>query len=287
MFKKWRGMPMKLIFVARLIMIIFFIFMVGAAKYDASVLYPLKTDPKAYAEREPSLKSWMRLSGAQRKKLVGGYLRLTETSGLPEIPAAERARVEEILADVTPENLVAYINETCMFSKKALPATDSGIEAIIRQYVQNRLEMEKNHRELLEIAKMVSEVKDEGSDRNSGYKSNDTAEDSRGPQKISDTPKHFSFEGWQSLTRDEKLNLVTGYTAFLEILIKEDFCLNDEERRRFDLYCKLVTVNELVDHVDRLYQDPLYRDDGAQILIYNYMTYNFQNYIGDPLAYWG
>ena len=287
MFKKWKAKPMKLIFVARLIMIFFIIFPVGAIEYDESALHPVETGPKAFAERRLSFKNWMHSSNAQRKKLVGEYMRLLETGTPAQIAAEDQKRAREILANTTAEDLVPYINRTYTFSKKALRATGGGVEVIIHQYLQNRLETEKNHRELLEIAKMVSEVKNAKSDGNSGRKNNDSAGNLCGLQKISETPKHFSFEGWQGRAQNEKVNLVTGYVAFLEILIKEDFCLNDEERRRFDLYCKLVTVRELVGDVDRLYKDPLYRDDSVHILIFKYITYYFQNYIGDPLDYSG
>jgi hypothetical protein len=78
-----------------------------------------------------------------------------------------------------------------------------------------------------------------------------------------------------------------AYNKALTLDPDDSDCLNEEERRWFDLYCRLVTVRELVDHVDRLYRDPLYRDDSAHILILRYVTYNFQNQIGDPLDYWG
>jgi hypothetical protein len=287
-FNLWKGTVMKLIFAARLILILFFILPFDAVQHHASTLYSDETGPQAYAERHLGFKNWMGSSSTKREMLVDGYLRLVKNAGPAQIAAGDQQRAREIIANATAENLIPYINKTYTHSKKALRATGGGIEVIIHQYVQKRLETEKNYRDLLEIAKIVSKVKDADSDKDSGPESNNRAAGVAAHQKISDTAKqHFSFEGWQRQTHDEKIILVSGYVAFLKILIKDDFCLDDEERRRFDLYCKLVTVKELVDHVDRLYEDPLYREDGAQILIYRYMTYNFQNYIGDPLAYRG
>lgn len=279
---------MKLIFAARLILILCFILPLDAVQHHASTLYSDETGPQAYAERHLGFKNWMGASSTKREMLVDGYLRLLKNAGPAQIAAGDQQRAREIITNATAENLIPYINKTYAHSKKALRATGGGVEVIIHRYVQKKLETEKNYRELLEIAKIVSQVKDAGSDKDSGPDSENMAAGAIAHQKISNTPKqHFRFEGWHRKTHDEKIILVSGYVAFLKILIKDDFCISEEERRRFDLYCKLVTVRELVDHVDRLYEDPLYRDDGAQILIHKYMTYNFQYYIGDALDYWG
>lgn len=279
---------MKLILGAKLILILLFVLPLDAVHYDASALYPVEAGPKAYAEHYLTFTNWMRSSNDQRKMLISGYLRLLETDGLSQIPAACQARAGEILGNTSSDELVPYINKTYTYSKKALRASGGGVETIIFQYVRNRLKAEKNHRNLLEIAKIVSTVKNAGSEAAAVHIKDDIPEYAVKHNNIFETPKkRFLYDGWQSRTHDEKINLVTGYAAFLNILIKEDFCLNEEERRRFDLYCKLVSVNELVKHVDSLYENKLYRDEGAQILIYKYMIYNFQNYIGDPLAYWG
>jgi len=151
-------------------------------------------------------------------------------------------------------------------------------------YVRNRLERENNHLELLEIAKIVGRVKNAGREEAVGHKNNGIPEYAERHHNLSELSKHhFSYAGWQGRTRGEKINLVIGYTAFIKILIKEEICLDEEERRRYDLFCKLVTVNDLVNHVDSLFQDPLYQDDGVQTLIYNYMIYNFLSYIEEPL----
>jgi hypothetical protein len=279
---------MKRICAARLILVLCFILSLDAVQHHASTLYSDETGPQAYAKRHLGFKNWMGASSIKREMLVDGYLRLLKNAGPAQIAAGDQQRAREIITNATAEKLIPYINKTYTHSKKTLRATGGGVEVIIHRYVQKQLETQKNYRDLLEIAKNVSQVKDAGGEKDSGQKSDNLAAGAIAHQKISDTARqHFRFEGWQRQTYDEKIILVSGYVAFLKILIKDDFCLDDEERRRFELYCKLVTVKELVDHVDRLYEDPLYRDDGAQILIHKYMTYNFQYYIGDPLDYWG
>lgn len=151
-------------------------------------------------------------------------------------------------------------------------------------YLQKRIENEKNFKDLLEVAKILSMVKDAGDEAVSAPGIYDAPEYPESADNVFETPRYrFSYECWQRQDQNEKKTLVTGYIAFLHIVIKENFCLNEEEKMQYDLFCKLVTLDELVNHVDKLFEDPLYRDEGAQWLIYEYMTYNFQNYIGDPI----
>jgi hypothetical protein len=146
------------------------------------------------------------------------------------------------------------------------------------------METEKYYKDLLSFAKCLSIVKNAGNAEVSEPGKYDTSKFSKRDNDVFETPKYwFSYEGWQSQGQGEKKALVTGYMAFLSILIKEEFCLDEEEKRQYDLFCKLVTVNDLVNHVDGLFKNPLYRDEGVQSLIYVYMAYNFKNYIGDPL----
>lgn len=158
------------------------------------------------------------------------------------------------------------------------------IESAEDRYRQKRIENEKNFKDLLEVAKILSMVKDAGSEAAPAPGKYDVPEYPHLQNSVFETPQYwFSYEWWQRQDQNEKKALVTGFIAFLHILIKRDFCLKEEEKRRYDLFCKSVTVNDLVNHVDSLFKNPLYRDEGAQWLIFQYMTYNFQNYIGDPI----
>jgi hypothetical protein len=281
-----KGKTMILLFFIGLILIASFDIPLDEFQFDASALYTVEASPKAYAERYLTFKNWMKSSNDQRKMLISGYLRLLEleTGNLPQISEADQSWAREILGDTSHEELVPYINQHHGVSKKALRASGGGVETIVFQYVKNRLEIKKNYLDLLKVARHVIKVKNGDSSVAAGSSKYDVPEDPIKRNNISEGPKYrFSYDGWQCQTQNEKINLITGYVAFINILIKEDFCLDEEERRRYDLFCKLVTINDLVDHVDSLYKDPLYRDEGAQMLIYRYMTYNFQNYIGDPL----
>ena len=143
---------------------------------------------------------------------------------------------------------------------------------------QKRMENEKNFRDLLSM------VKDVGKEAVSASSKYDVPEYPESDNNVFKTPQYwFSYEWWRRQDQNEKKALVTGYIAFLHILIKKEICLKEEEKSRYDHFCKLVTINDLVNHVDKLFENPLYRNEGAQILISRYMTYNFQNYIGDPL----
>jgi len=281
-----KGKTMILYFFIGLILIVSFDLPLDEIQFDASALNTVEASSKAHAERYLTFKNWMKSSNDQRKILISGYLRLLEleTGNLPQISEADQSWAREILGDTSHEELVPYINQNYRFSKKALRASGGGVETIVFQYVKNRLEIEKNYLDLMEVAKHVSKVKNGDSSVAAGSSKYDVSEDPIKRNNISEGPKYrFSYDGWQCQTQNEKINLITGYVAFINILIKEDFCLDEEEKRQYDLFCKLVTVNDLVNHVDGLFKNPLYRDEGVQSLIYVYMAYNFKNYIGDPL----
>ena len=155
---------------------------------------------------------------------------------------------------------------------------------VVSVHAVEDMETDKHYKDLLSFAKCLSIVKNADSKEASEPGKYDMSEFSKGDNNVFETPKYwFSYEGWQIQGQGEKKALVTGYMAFLSILIKKEFCLDEEEKRQYDLFCKLVTVNDLVNHVDGLFKNPLYRDEGVQSLIYVYMAYNFKNYIGDPL----
>jgi hypothetical protein len=209
---------MKLSIIAKLMLVLFFILPLDPVQHDASGLYPFNESPEAYAERYLTFKNWMRASNNKREMLVDGYLRLLENDSLPQIAAGNQSRAREILAKTAPENFVPYINRTYTISKKELRASGGGIEVIIFQYVRNRLKIEKNHGEMLEIAKMVSNAKKTGIIQVAAkQKKEDKSDHAIEHHNISDVPDHyFSFKGWQSRTHGEKIILVIGYMAFLK-----------------------------------------------------------------------
>jgi hypothetical protein len=175
--------------------------------------------------------------------------------------------------------------DAVQYDASAVYAVDCNISAHKdHHYRQKRMGNKKNFKDLLEVAKILSMVKDAGSEAVSAPSKYDVPEYPESDNNVFETPQYwFSYAGRQRQDQNEKKALVTGFIAFLHILVKKEFCLKEEEKRRYDLFCKSFTVNDLVNHVDSLFKNPLYRDEGAQWLIYEYMTYNFQNYIGDPI----
>jgi hypothetical protein len=285
-----KGAAMKLIVGAKLILVLLLIFSLDSVQYDAPALSTVEANPKVYAERYLTFKKWMRSSNDQRKILISGYLRLLEleTGSLPQIPVADQTWAREIFGDTSHEELVPYINQNYTVSKKALRASGGGVETIVLQYVKNRLEIEKNYLDLLEVAKHVSKVKNAETKKASVRTKYDLSEYLPMYNNVFASPQYwFWYDGWKRQNQNEKNALVTGYMASLNEEIKADWCDGDEEKRRYDLFCKRVSVSDLVNHVDRLYKNPLYRDDDAEWLIYEYMIYNFQNYIGDPITLQG
>jgi hypothetical protein len=159
---------------------------------------------------------------------------------------------------------------------------------VVSVYADEDMRAKKYYEDLRSFAKYLSIVKNAGSKEVSEPDKYNLPESRKMKNNVFETPKYwFSYEGWQSQDQNEKKALVIGYVVSLNEEIKKDWCYDAEERRRYDLFCKLVNANDLVDHVDGLYKNPLYRDDSAEYIIYEYMIYNFQNYIGDPITLQG
>lgn len=275
---------MKIHFFASLIMIVFFILQLGTVQYDAPTVYTVDGDIGEYAEHYLKFESWMKLSSDQRRKVVTGYLRFLVADDLTHIPAADRQSAKTILWNTSSDELLVYIDETYVQSGHASSTNRSAVDTIVLQYLRNRLETEKNYKDLLMVARQVSIEKNDGVMDSPAHSKYDVPEYSESVNNVFETPQYwFSYDWWERQDQNEKKALVTGFVAFLHILIKEEFCLKEEEKMRYDLFCKSVTVDDLVNHVDNLFKNPLYREEGAQWLIYEYMTYNFQNYIGDPI----
>lgn len=279
---------MKLILGIKLILILFLILSLNAVQNETSALNPVDESAAAYAERNLTFKNWMRSSNDQRITLISGYLRLLKVNDVPHIPVADQTWAGEILAETSLKELVPYINKTCTFSKKELSASGSGVETIVFKFVRNRMELDKSYRDLLEVARHVSNVKNAETKKESVLSKYYLPEYQYKCKTVFYSPHcWFWYEWWESQNQSEKKALVTGYMAYLNKEIKEDWCYTEEERRRYDLFCKLVTVNDLVNHVDRLYKNPLYQEDNAGYIIYEYMIDNFQIYIGDPITLQG
>jgi hypothetical protein len=281
-----KGAAMKLIVRARLILILLLILSLDAIQYDAPAVSTVATNPKAYAKRYLTFNNWMRSSNDQRKILISQYLPLPETESLAKITKTNQTWAKEIIADISLEDLLPYINQTYRISKKTLEASGSGVETIVFNFVKNRLESDKNYHDLLEVARRVSNEKN--LKKASGYSKYDLPEYLDKYNNVFETPYVWFWYGWwQKQDQNEKKALVSGYMVSLNDEIKRDWCYNEEERQQYDLFCKLVSVDDLVKYVDRLFKNPLYRDDDAAYMIYEYMIDNFQIYIGDPIALQG
>jgi hypothetical protein len=283
-----KGAAMKMIIGARFILVLLLILSIDAVQYDAPAVSDVGANPEAYAKRYLTFKNWMRSSNDQRKKLISGYLRLLETDRLAQITMTNQSWAKEIIADISLEDLLSYVNETCTFSKTGPTVSEEGVETIIFKFVKNRLEVDKNYHDLLEVAEHLNYVKNLGTEKATSYSKYDLPEYLDRHNNVFETPYVWFWYGWwQKQNQNEKKALVSGYMFFLNEEIKRDWCYNEEERKRYDLFCKLVSVNDLVNYVDKLYKNPLYRKDHAGYMIYEYMIYNFQIYIGAPIALQG
>ncbi len=220
--------------------------------------------------------------------MIAKYLDFIITHDLKPTPTPEIQATRNRLWDTHRDEFLDTINEACIRFEHLLKLDGSVVDAIIFQYVKNRVEAEKSLYDLLSVAKNLSKAKDMSNKEVPAHGDYAMFEYSERDGNVFETPKYyFSYERWQKQDQDEKEVLVTGYVAFLHIMIKEDWCYNEEERSRYDQFCKLVSVNDLVNHVDKLYKNPLHRDDNAAYMIYEYMIDNFQIYIGDPIAMQG
>lgn len=279
---------MKLIVKARFILILLFVLSLAAVQYGATAVYDVGANPETYAERYLTFKNWMRSSDDQRKILISRYLPLLETDSLAEITRTNQTWAKEIIADISLEDLLSYVNQTLSFSKKIPEASGSGVETIIFKFVKNRLLKDKNYHDLLEVAEHLDYVKNLETKKATAYSKYDLPEYPARHNNVFETPYvWFWYEWWECQNQNEKKALVSGYMVSLNDEIKRDWCCNEEERRRYDLFCKLISVDDLVNHVDGLFKNPLYREDNAVYMIYEYMIDNFQIFIGDPIALQG
>ena len=279
---------MKLIVRARFILILLLILSLDAVQYDETAVSAVGTNPKAYAKRYLIFRNWKRSSNDRRKILISQYLPLLEMESLAKITKTNQTWAKEIIADISLEDLLYSINQTYTFSKKTVEESGSGIETIVFKFVKNRLETDKNYHDMLEVARHVSHVKNMETKKATAYSKYDLPEYLDKYNNVFETPYvWFRYDWWECQNQNEKKALVSGYMVSLNEEIKRDWCYNEEERRRYDLFCKLVSVSDLVNHVDKLYKNPLYRKDYAGYMIYEYMIYNFQIYIGAPIALQG
>ena len=279
---------MKLILGARFILILFLILSLDAVQYDSPAVSTVTINPKAYAKRYLTFKNWLRSSDGQRKILITQYLPMLETESLAKITKTNQTWAKEIIADISLEDLLSYINQTSTVSEKTLEVSGSGVETIVFKFVKNRLETDKNYHDMLEVARHVSYVKNMETKKATAYSKYDLPEYLDRYNNVFETPYvWFWYDWWECQNQNEKKALVSGYMVSLNEEIKRDWCYKEEERRRYDLFCKLVSVDDLVNHVDRLYENPLYQDDHAGYMIYEYMIDNFQIYIGAPISLQG
>ena len=279
---------MKLIVGIKLILVVLIILSLNVVPNETPVVYSYDTTPKAYAERCLTFKNWMRASKDQQKILISQYLPLLETDSLAKITMTNKTWAREIIVDISLEDLLSYINKSLMSSKQEPSASDGRIEAIVFKFVRNRLEKDKNYHDLLKVAIRVSDEKNQETRRSATNSKYDLPEDLDRYNNVFFTPyAWFWYKWWNRQDQNEKKALVTGYMNSLNEEIKRDWCYNEEERMRYDLFCKLVSVDDLVNHVDKLYEDTLHQEDNAAFMIYEYMRDNFQIFIGNPIALQG
>ena len=279
---------MKLIAGIKLILVLLIILSLNAVQNETPVVYSYDTTPKAYAEGCLTFKNWMRASNDQQKILISQYLPLLETDSLAKITMTNQTWAKEIIADISLEDLLSYINKSLMYSKQEPSASEGRIEAIVFKFVRNRLEKDKNYHDLLKVASRVNDEKNQETRRAAGHSKYDLPEFRGRYNNVFVSPYvWFSYDWWKCQNENEKKALVSGYMVSLNEEIKRDWCYNEEEKQRYDLFCKLVSVDDLVKYVDRLFKNPLYRDDDAAYMIYEYMIDNFQIFIEDPIALQG
>jgi hypothetical protein len=283
-FQKLKGKPMKLYFFTNMITILLFIIRFDAVQIDPAAGNVAYSKAGGYAEHHLEFKNWLKLSDDQKEAVLTEYLDFIRTPGHKPLSIEDFQSFRDILLDTQLDDLLDYVNQCCARFENAPRVDGSVVDAIIFQYVKNRVEAEKNFQDLLSVAKNLSKTKDMGNKEVPAQGDYAMFEYSERYGNVFDTPRYrFSCEWWQKQDQDEKRILVTGYVAFLHIRIRKDWCSDHEEIRRYDLFCKLVSVDDLVNHVDSMFKDPLNRYQGAQSLIYKYLIYNFQNYIDAPI----
>jgi len=279
---------MKLYLFTNMITILLFIIRFDAVQIDPAAEDVAYSDASGYAERQLKFENWLKLSDGQRKAALSGYLSFIRTHGLKQIPVSDFETVKSIIWNTNRDELLDYINQVCTRFENASRVDGGVVDAIILQYLRNRLERDKNYNDLLQVARRVSDGKNLETKREAAYSKNDLPEYVDNYSNVFVSPYlWFYSEWWKRQDQNEKKALVSGYMVSLNEEIKRDWCDNEEERQRYDQFCKLVSVDDLVNHVDELFKNPLYRRDDAAYMIYEYMIDNFQIFIGDPIALQG
>jgi len=287
-FHNLKGIAMRLHLLASLITILLLIIRFDAGRFDASAKDENNPGHGAYTENYLKFKNWLKLSDDQRKTVLTGYLRFIRNHGLKQLPVNDYETAKNILRNTDRDDLLGYVNQFCTRFENAPRVDGSVVEAIIFQYVRKRMETEKNFMDLLKVANTLGTPADSKDKAVTAPGKCDLFGESERYDNVFVSPYlWFYYKWWKRQGQNEKKALVSGYMVSLNDEIKRDWCYNEEERQRYDQFCKQVSVDDLVNHVDKLYENPLYRDDDASYMIYEYMIDNFQIFIGDPIAMQG
>lgn len=103
-----------------------------------------------------------------------------------------------------------------------------------------------------------------------------------------DLPAYWFYsEGWQELTLDQKSTLVAGCLFFMNLYFREAICFNEKLKTTYDQFSARISVEEIVDYVEKAYKMPQNQDKDAEMLIAEYMEYGFWDYLGLTIAYPG
>jgi len=136
-----------------------------------------------------------------------------------------------------------------------------------------------DHRDFIEFALSLNEVKHGESEGNAVQ---------RMREDRLEIPKFwFCQEGWQELSIEQKRTLLAGSMTFLNLYMKENEYFNDREKSLYDQFSARITVEEIVNHVESMYQRPQYQDDSVENLIFDFLLYNFFDYMGQTISYPG
>lgn len=134
----------------------------------------------------------------------------------------------------------------------------------------------RDHRQFIDYATCITIVKNADGNEHPAYVVN---------QKRSETPEYlFSYGGWRGLTPVQKKALVSGSMTFLHEVLKLEICHTEKEKRRYDRFRTMVSVAEIVKHVDSKFRKTEYQDEDGEWFIVDYLQYNFWNYMADPIA---
>ena len=103
-----------------------------------------------------------------------------------------------------------------------------------------------------------------------------------------DMPAYWFYsDGWRELTLDQKRTLVAGCVFFMNLYLRESMCFNEKLKTTYDQFSARITVEEIVDYVEKAYKMPQNQDEDAENLICDYMYYGFWDYLGLTIAYLG